>query len=66
MPIFELIAFLCVTCGAGALLGLGVGVLVGAVVLGAVAGAILGPVVAVVGMALFLYLAESKYSHEWE
>jgi hypothetical protein len=38
MPIFELIAFLCVVCGAGALLGLGFGVLFGAPIWGAVVG----------------------------
>jgi hypothetical protein len=64
MPNFELIAFLCVTCGAGALMGLGGGAFFGSAVWGAVAGAVLGPVVAAAAMALCLYLGEAKQTYD--
>jgi hypothetical protein len=61
----ERIAVLCVSAGAGALVGLGVGLWGGAAVWGAVMGALLGPIMALVGMVFYLYFGNSTNSEDW-
>jgi hypothetical protein len=65
MTNFEQVAFLCVTVGAGALLGLGAGECVGSVVRGAVVGGLVGPLVAFGGIVLYLYLGKFKRPEDW-